>query len=394
MRRTEVLQEIRKMRFEEAYEGWQARRLTQEEAARLLGVHERTFRRYIDRFEDEGLAGLADKRLSQVSHRLAPVDEVVRLEALYRERYDGWNVRHFHQFYRDRHEGRRSYTWVKNRLQKAGLVKRAKARGKHRRKRDPAPLAGMLLHQDGSTHQWVPDHYWDLIVTMDDATNEHYSMRFVDQEGTASSLLGVRDVLERHGLFCSLYTDRGSHYWHTPEAGGKVDKTNPTQFGRAMAQLGIEMIPAYSPEARGRSERAFGTHQDRLVKELAAAGITTMGAANRYLEDVYRPAFNNSFARAAREPGSAFVALMNVDLDTILCEQHGRTVGRDNCVTFGQLKLQIPADRHRMHFVKAKVRVHRRPDGELAVFHGPRKLADYTPDGALVTDQSEMEAVA
>lgn len=394
MRRTEVLQEIRKMRFEEAYEGWQARRLTQEEAARLLGVHERTFRRYIDRFEDEGLAGLADKRLSQVSHRLAPVDEVVRLEALYRERYDGWNVRHFHQFYRDRHEGRRSYTWVKNRLQKAGLVKRAKARGKHRRKRDPAPLAGMLLHQDGSTHQWVPGHYWDLIVTMDDATNEHYSMRFVDQEGTASSLLGVRDVLERHGLFCSLYTDRGSHYWHTPEAGGKVDKSNPTQFGRAMAQLGIEMIPAYSPEARGRSERAFGTHQDRLVKELAAVGITTMGAANRYLEDVYRPAFNRSFARAAREPGSAFVALMNVDLDAVLCEQHGRTVGRDNCVTFGRLKLQIPADRHRMHFVKSKVRVHRRPDGELAVFHGPRKLADYTPDGALVTDQSEMEAVA
>ena len=394
MRRTELLQEIRKMRFDEAYQGWQARRLTQEEAARLLGVHERTFRRYIDRFEDEGLAGLADKRLEQVSHRRAPVDEVVRLEALYRERYDGWNVRHFHQFYRDRHDGQRSYTWVKNRLQTAGLVKRAKARGTHRRKRDPAPLAGMLLHQDGSTHQWVPDHYWDLIVTMDDATNEHYSMRFVDQEGTASSLLGVRDVLERHGLFCSLYTDRGSHYWHTPEAGGKVDKANPTQFGRALAQLGIEMIPAYSPEARGRSERAFGTHQGRLVKELAAAGITTMDAANRYLEEVYRPAFNRSFARPAREQGSAFVGLMNVDLDAILCEQHSRTVGRDNCVTFGRLKLQIPADRHRMHFVKAKVRVHRRPDGMLAVFHGPRKLADYTSDGIAIDEHVEMEAVA
>jgi len=382
------------MRFDEAYQGWQARRLTQEEAARLLGVHERTFRRYIDRFEDEGLAGLADKRLEQVSHRRAPVDEVVRLEALYRERYDGWNVRHFHQFYRDRHDGQRSYTWVKNRLQTAGLVKRAKARGTHRRKRDPAPLAGMLLHQDGSTHQWVPDHYWDLIVTMDDATNEHYSMRFVDQEGTASSLLGVRDVLERHGLFCSLYTDRGSHYWHTPEAGGKVDKANPTQFGRALAQLGIEMIPAYSPEARGRSERAFGTHQGRLVKELAAAGITTMDAANRYLEEVYRPAFNRSFARPAREQGSAFVGLMNVDLDAILCEHHPRTVGRDNCVTFGRLKLQIPADRHRMHFVKAKVRVHRRPDGMLAVFHGPRKLADYTSDGIAIDEHIEMEAVA
>lgn len=392
MRRTELLQEIRMMRFKEAFDRWQERRLTQEEAARLLGVHERTFRRYIDRYEEEGLAGLADQRLSQVSHRCAPVDEVVRLETVYRERYDGWNVKHFYRFYQTRHGGERSYTWVKNRLQAAGLVKRAPAKGAHRRKREPAPLPGMMLHQDGSNHQWVAGQSWDLIVTMDDATNEHYSMFFVAEEGTASSFQGVRETLDDHGLFCSLYTDRGSHYWHTPIAGGKVDKTNPTQFGRAMAQLGVEMIPAYSPEARGRSERAFGTHQGRLVKELAAAGITTLSEANRYLREVYRPAFNDEFAHPATEPGSAFIPLLGVALEEVLCEHFERTVGRDNCVSFEGLKLQIPQDRHRMHYVKTKVRVHRYPDQALAIFHGPRKLAQYDASGNPAT--TVLKAVA
>jgi transposase len=376
----------------EAFDGWHDHRLTQQEAARLLGVHERTFRRYINRYEEEGLAGLADKRMSQVSHRRAPVDEVVRLEAVYRERYDGWNVKHFFRFYQTRHGGERSYTWVKNQLQAAGLVSKAAAKGKHRRRREPAALPGMMIHQDGSRHLWVPGVYWDLIVTMDDATNAHYSMFFVAEEGTASSFQGVRDTLLAQGLFCSLYTDRGSHYWHTPSAGGKVDKSNPTQFGRAMAHLGIEMIPAYSPEARGRSERAFGTHQDRLVKELAAAGITTMAAANRYLRQVYLPAFNEEFARPAREPGTAFVPLMGVALEEVLCEHFERTVGRDNCVSFERLKLQIPQDRHRMHYVKTKVRVHRYPDQSLAIFHGPRKLAQYDADGNAA--QTVLEAVA
>jgi transposase len=387
MKPTELLQEIRKMRFEEAYADWRARRLTQEEAARLLGVHERTFRRYIDRYEDGGLSGLEDKRLSQVSHRLAPVDEVVRLEALYRERYEGWNVKHFYSFYRREHSGARSYTWVKNRLQVAGLVRKAPGRGKHRRRRERAPLPGMMLHQDGSTHLWVPGVYWDLIVTMDDATNEHYSMFFVDQEGTASSFQAVAQVIERHGLFSSLYTDRGTHYWHTPVAGGKVDKSNPTQFGRGLAQLGIEMIPAYSPEARGRSERAFKTHQGRLPKELARAGITDMDAANHYLAEVYTPAFNAEFMQSAAESGTAFIPLVGQDVSDILCEQHERTVGKDNCVAFEGLTLQIPAARHRMHYVKARVRVHRYPNGQLAVFHGPRRLADYDAQGQTLQPQ-------
>ena len=391
MRRTEWLQETRKMRFEEAYEGWQARRLTQEEAARLLGVGERTFRRYIDRYEEAGLEGLIDKRLEQVSQRRAPVDEVLAVTERYRRRHLGWNVKHFYAWYR-REGGGRSYSWVKNTLQRAGLVTRAVKGGTHRTRRERAPWPGMMLHQDGSTHEWVAGQQWDLIVTMDDATNEHYSMFFVPEEGTASSFQGVREVIVSRGLFSSLYTDRGSHYWHTPEAGGKVDKVNLTQFGRAMKHLGIEVIPAYSPEARGRSERAFATPQGRLPQELAAADITTLEAANRYLEEVYRPAFNAEFQQPAREEDSAFVPWIGGSLDDILCEQYERTVSHDNCVRFEGITLQIPPDRHRCHYVKAKVRVHCYPDGSLAVFHGPRKLAHYEAEGRL--KQDTIQAIA
>jgi hypothetical protein len=235
------------MRFGEAYEGWNEGRLTQAEAATLLGMSERNFRRYLVRFEAEGLQGLIDRRLEQVSHRRAPVDEVLAVTEQYRKRHLGWNVRHFHAWYR-REGGSRSYSWVKKQLQAAGLVEKFPKKSGHRKKRERMPLPGMMIHQVGSRHEWVPGHLWDLIVTMDDATNEHYDMRFVEEEGTASSFQGIRTVILERGLPCSFYSDRGSHYWTTPQAGGKVDKAHPTQFGRALRQLGIEMIPAYSPE--------------------------------------------------------------------------------------------------------------------------------------------------
>jgi hypothetical protein len=218
---------------------------------------------------------------------------------------------------------------------------------------------------------------------MDDATNEHYSMFFVEEEGISSSFEGVREVIVRKGLFSSLYTDRGSHYWYTPKEGGKVSKTQLTQFGRAMKHLGIQMIPAYSPEARGRSERAFETHQDRLVKELAFHGITDMDAANRYLAKEYLPAFNAEFMVPVLQDGSAFVPWKGDNLDDILCEQDERTVSADNCVSFEGMKLQIPANPYRCHYVRVKVQVHRYLDGSMAIFHGPRKLADYDPRGKL-----------
>lgn len=382
MRRTEMLQEIRKMRFEEVYGGWRERRLTQEEAAVILGVSDRTFRRYIDRYEDGGMPGLSDKRLTQASFRRAPVDEVMAISERYDKSHQGWKVKHFYSWYR-RDGGKRSYSWVKKTLQSQGLVSCAKKRGAHRKQRDRAPVPGMMLHQDGSTHEWVPGKKWDLIVTMDDATNEHYSMFFVDEEGTDSSFQGIGEVIVLKGLFSSLYTDRGSHYWFTPKEGGKVSKSQLTQFGRAMKQLGIQMIPAYSPEARGRSERAFQTHQERLVKELAFHGITNINAANRYLRKIYMPAFNAEFTQPALEEGSAFVPWGGASLDDILCEQQERTVSADNCVSFEGMKLQIPADRYRCHYVRVRVRVHRYPKGNLAIFHGPRKLADYDPRGRL-----------
>ena len=392
MRRTEWLQETRQMRFQEAYGGWTESRLTQEEAAQLLGVCSRTFRRYIDRYEDEGLEGLLDKRLSQISHRRAPVDEVLRLVDRYRSRHDGWNVKHYYAWYK-REGGSRSYTWVKNTLQVAGAVKKAPKRGVHRKRRDRTPWPGMMLHQDGSDHEWIPGQRWDLIVTMDDATNEHYSMFFCEEEGTQSSFQGVREVIEQRGLFCSLYTDRGSHYWHTPEAGGKVDKRNPTQFGRAMGQLGIEMIAAYSPEARGRSERAFRTHQGRLPKELAAAGISDMAEANRYLARTYLPQYNEEFQQSAPEQGSAFVVCQDLSvLEDILCEHYQRVVGKDNCVRFEGLVLQIPADRHRYHYVKTKVKVLRHTDGTLSIQHGPRVLAKYDAQGQQLADEIPVAA--
>jgi hypothetical protein len=379
------------MRFEEVYDRWSEHRLTQCEAAELLNVCERQFRRQCRRYEDDGIEGLIDLRLGQVSSKRAPVDEVLRLVAQYRDRYVGWTVKHFYSKYQEQ-KGPRSYNFVRLALQREGVVAKAKRRGAHRRKRERKPLIGMMLHQDGSRHAWLVGQQHDLIVTLDDATGAIYSAFLVDEEDTMSSLVGVAEVITRHGLFNSLYTDRGSHYWHTAHAGGKVDRVNLTQFARAMAQLGIDMIAAYSPQARGRSERAFGTLQDRLPKELADAAITDLAAANRFLKRRFVPAYNREFAVPAAETGSAFVPWVGGNLNDILCVQEERVVRSDNCVAYQNKLLQIPADRHRCHYVKAKVRVHEYADASLAVFHGPRCLAHYAVNGKEI--KIKMKAAA
>lgn len=379
--RARYVQENRKMRFQEAFDGWSQGRLTQAEAALLLGQCERSFRRHIERFEADGMDGLLDKRLSQISKRRASGVEVDHAVELYKSGFAGWNVAHFHSKYKAEFKGLRSYSWLKSVLQGAGVVKACKRRGKHRIKRERAPLPGMMLHQDGSTHRWVATAVWDLIVTMDDATGDHTSMFFCDQEGVASSFHGIGQTIANYGLFASLYSDRGSHYFTTPEAGGKVDKVNLTEVGRALKQLGIGHIAAYSPEARGRSERAFQTHQGRLPQELARAGITDMLSANRYLEQVYRPAHNLEFAVPSAMSGTAYVPFISGNLPDILCEQHERTVNNNNCVSFEGLCLQIPADEFRYHYVRTRVRVHRYVDATLALFHGPRKLAAFDATG-------------
>ena len=381
MNRAEVLQEVRLMKFEELYSRRQARQLTQDQAAEILGVSTRTFRRWEDRYEAEGAEGLYDRRLGKLANNRVPADAAMEMLELFDTQYWDYTPKHFHEKLVAHHAFAHSYNWVRLTLQRHGRVSPAPRRGAHRRKRARRPMVGMMLHQDGSSHQWVSDQWWDLIVTMDDANNEIYSAFFVPEEGTMSSFARIGGVIETHGLFCALYTDRGSHYWHTPEAGGKVDKENLTQVGRALQQLGIELIPAYSPEARGRSERMFGTLQKRLPPELRSQGITTMEDANRFLKEVYLPEHNARFVKAPEDDASAFVPFTGNVRDT-LCVQDERVVGNDNTVRYKGLVLQIAANRHRHHFVKAKVRVHEYPDGELAIFHGPRRIGRYAPDGS------------
>lgn len=391
MGRTEQAQGLRLMKFEEVYGRTVRRELSQAEAAEILGMSERTFRRWRDRFEAEGAEGLYDRRLGRVSARRAPVDEVTRVLELFDTRYWDFTAKHFHEKLVAAHDVERSYNWVRLTLQAHGRLRPAPRRGAHRRKRPRRALPGMMLHQDGSRHEWVPGRWWDLIVTMDDATSEVYSAFFVDEEGTMSSFRALSEVIQERGLFCSLYADRASHYWHTPEAGGTVDKDKPTQVGRALQQLDIELIPAYSPEARGRSERMFGTLQKRLPQELRLAGITGMAEANRFLKEVYLPQHNARFATPAEADGSAFVPFAGA-LDDILCVHADRVVGNDNTVRYRGLSLQIPPDRHRHHYVKARVRVHEYPDGTLAIFHGPRCMARYRAAGEPIDNQTRQAA--
>jgi transposase len=388
MRRTEALQGVRMVMFLNILQRWESAELNQEEAAELLGVSERTFRRWTRRYEEEGEMGLVDRRLGRASGKRVPVDRAEEVERLYRERYQGFTVKHFHEHLVRDHGFGWGYTWLKLHLQWAGLAPKAKRKGAHRRKRERRPLPGMMLHQDGSRHEWLEGQpALDLIVTLDDATGEIYSAFLVEEEGTGSTFRALNEVFSKHGLPMSLYTDRGSHYFFTPEAGGAVDRRQLTQVGRALRQLGVEHIGAYSPQARGRSERAFATLQDRLPKELRLAAITTVEAANAFLRDVYLPAHNARFAVAPSGQGSGFTPIPGVDLDEILCVQEERQVGNDNCVSFQRLKLQIPESPLRPHFVKARVRVHVYPDGSHAVFHGPRCIGRYDEKGTLKETQ-------
>lgn len=383
MGRAGVLQGVRTMRFEGLLDRHERGELSQEEAAEMLGVSERTFRRWRDRLRDEGPVGLRDRRIGKPSSRRAAVEEIGRMLGLYQERYEGFTAKHFHEQLVKRHDYKLGYTVTRLALHGAGLTRPAPRRSAHRKKRPRRPLVGMMLHQDASRFAWLPGdaRQYDLVVTLDDATSAIYSAFLVEEEGTASSFRGIAEVIGRHGLFCELYTDRGSHYFHTPKAGEAVSRTVRTQVGRALAQLGIRHIAAYSPEARGRSERAFRTLQDRLPKELALAGIATLEAANRWIAEHYLAEYNARFAVLPEQAGTAFVPDRSGAAGEILCLQEERRVGNDNTVKWRRLSLQIPPSPLRPHFVRATVRVHEYPDGRLAIFHGPHRLADYDPQG-------------
>jgi transposase len=384
----------RAMKVQEVLLRAMARKITWFQAAEILGITDRHLRRWRERMEDGGFDGLLDRRRCKPSEKRVPMATVERVLGLYRDQYFDLNVRHFHEKLREKHDIQLSYTWVKAALQGAGLVARGRKRGVHRKRRERRPLPGMLLHIDGSRHRWFKDERWyDLIVILDDATSEIYYAQLVEEESTVTVMAALREVIEGQGLFCALYSDRGSHFWMTPTAGGKIDPHRLTQVGRALRELGVQMIPAYSPQARGRSERNFGTWQGRLPQELRLHSIATVEGANRFLRGHYIAEFNRHFQVPAAQRGSAFTACRRRDLDLVFSLQFERAVNRDNTISFQNLVLQIERTRWRATLAGCNVTVHQHLDGTLSISYGPHLLGRYTATGEPINNTSARPAV-
>jgi transposase len=359
-----------------------AKKITWWDAAEIIGVTDRTMRRWRERLESDGYSGLVDRRKGKPSDKRVPLATIELVLQLYKETYFDLNIRHFHEKLWEKHKIELSYTWVQKALQGSGLVAKQRRRGKHRRRRERRPMRGMLLHIDGSKHQWFGDHRWhDLIVILDDATTEIYYAQLVEEESTRTVMAGLLEVIEGQGLFCALYSDRGSHFFLTPKAGEKVDKHRLTQVGRAMKELGIQMIPAYSPQARGRSERSFGTWQGRLPQELRLAGITSVEGANRFLRDRYITEFNQKFSVAAAEKGSAFRRATRSDLEWVFSVQTERVVGKDNTVAIGDRLWQIEKSQFRNTLAGSTVTIHEHLDGNVSLRYGPHVVGRYDAKG-------------
>jgi transposase len=370
----------RTMKVQEVILRAMGKKITWWQAAEIIGISDRQMRRWRERYEEFGFRGLFDRRRGKPSPKKMPVAVVEKVLGLYREKYFDLNVRHFHEKLQAEHQVEISYSWVKGLLQGAGMVAQGRQRGVHRQQRPRRPLPGMLLHIDGSEHRWFQDERWyDLLVILDDANSEIYYAQLVEEESTVTVLAGLKEVIVGKGLFCALYSDRGSHFWLTPKAGEAVDPHRLTQVGRALRELGVRMIPAYSPQARGRSERSFGTWQGRLPQELRLAGIETVEAANVFLREHYIAEFNRRFQVAAAQPGSAFVPYRgtNQDLERIFSLHFERTVNRDNTVSFQNLTLQIEPVRWRGTLAGCAVTVHQHLDGTLSLSYGPHSLGRY-----------------
>src|SRR2546423_8202261 len=368
----------RAMKVQEVILRAMARKITWWQAAEIIGISDRHMRRWRERYEEFGYDGLFDRRRGKPSPKRVPLALVEQVLGLYRDRYHDLNVRHFHEKLSDEHQIELSYSWVKQALQGAGLVARGRKRGAHRKRRERRPLPGMLLHIDGSRHQWFQDERWyDLIVILDDATSEIYYAQLVEEESTATVMAGLREVIESKGVFCALYSDRGSHFWLTPKVGGKVDYHRLTQVGRALQELGVQMIPAYSPQARGRSERNFGTWQGRLPQELRLRRLGSLEAANRILREDYVAQFNRRFQVPSRQRGPAFVPCRSRDLERIFSLQFERSVNRDNTVSFQNLSLQIERVRWRPTLAAFQAVGHQHPHGTFMLTHGPHCLGRY-----------------
>jgi len=372
----------RAMKVQEVILRGLAKKITWWQAAEILGISERSMRRWKGRYEQYGYDGLFDRRRGKPSPKRVPVQTVEEVLRLYEEKYYDLNVRHFHEKLVEEHGIGLSYTWVKLALQGAGLLKKARKRGVHRKRRPRRPLPGMLLHLDGSRHQWFQDDRWyDLIEVLDDATSETYYAQLVEEESTRTVMAALQQVIARKGRFCALYSDRASHFFETPKAGGPVDPRRLTQVGRALQELGIQMIPVYSPQARGRSERRFGTWQGRLPQELRLAGMGTVEEANRFLRERYIPEINRQFTVPAAERGHAFVPVGGLDLDRIFSVQQERRVANDNTVRLGERVWQLERTRWRGTLAGCRVTICEHLDGRVTILHGPHVVGRYASEG-------------
>ena len=355
------------------------------QAAEILGVSVRTMSRWKEYYKKRGYDGLFDRRRRRPSPKRVPYVQVEAVLRLFRERYSDFNVKHFHEKLTEEHGIALSYSWVKTALQEAGLMTRQTRRGPHRKRRPRRPMEGMLLHLDGSTHAWLtlcPDQRDDLLVLMDDATSRVYEAVLVEEEDTRSSMRVLRECVKKRGVFCALYTDRGSHFALTPKEGGAVDRSRPTQIGRALQELHIESIFAYSPQARGRSERLFGTWQGRLPQELRLRGVRDRETANAFLRQTFIPWHNRHFATPAEQPGSAFTPLVDRTLlDRVFCLEHRRVVDNDNTVRFDRRVLQLAPSSFRFSFARCQVTVREHLDGTISLWHGPRRIGRYDSAG-------------
>lgn len=372
-----------------------AKKITWWDAAEIIGVSDRTMRRWREKLQEHGYSGLADGRKGRPSLKRVPLAVAEEVLRLYQETYYDLNIKHFHEKLHTEHQIELSYSWVQLALQGAGLIAKRRKRGKYRRRRERRPMAGMLLHIDGSKHQWLGDQRWhDLIVILDDATSEIYYAQLVEEESTRTVMAGLRAVIERQGLFCALYSDRGSHLFVTVKAGEKVDKQRPTQVGRALRELGVQMIPAYSPQARGRSERSFGTWQGRLPQELRLAGISTVEGANQFLRERYIAEFNRNFTVAAKEKGTAFRKTARSDLDWIFTIQTERVVAKDNTVAIGDRRWQIGKSRFRNTLAGCTVTIHEHLDETVSIRFGPHNLGRFDAAGQALRGTANRERAA
>lgn len=362
------------------------------QAAEIIGISPRQMRRMKERYEEYGYDGLYDRRRGKPSPKRVPLETVEKVLTLHREKYFDFNVQHFYEKLVEEHGIDLSYTWVKTALQGAGLVKKGRKRGVHRKRRERRPLPGMMLHIDGSKHRWFQDDRWhDLIVIMDDATSEIYYAQLVEEESTRTVMIAIREVVKERGIFCSLYSDRASHFFVTTKAGEAVDRDRPTQVGRALQDLKIRAIPAYSPQARGRGERGFGTWQGRLPQELRVRGIKTLEDANRFLRETYIQEWNRKFTVPAAQNGTAFMPIRGKDkkdLDLVFSLQHERTVARDNTISFANKTLQLEKTKWRGTLAGSKVTIYEHLEGGLSVRYGLHLIGSYSNDGVLIVGET------